>query len=780
MKGRRWLGRGLVWLALLLAGLALSPGLSPLSPPSAPDERGGGAGPLSPGEAEAASSALKRYPYLTDLVNGPPGTSEAYATINWATDRSGTTGLVKWGAVVGGSCTPTNPVNVPPANRKNITVNSVLEYQWKANLTLPLLAQSAQYCYRVYLDSTDLLGAEASPRFWTQVPRGSSEEFKFAVFGDWGEVDSAGANPHLASLMQNLRQRAEDPAERLRFAFTVGDDAYPSGSQTNYGDLIETGPSVSAIFGPSFWAGPGRSIPLFPAIGNHGLSSSATDHPHLLNWPQEKAVQLSGGKYQKEPYCCKNGTSSAQYPSIWYAFDAGPARFYVLTAAWANSNVGNADLYKNDYDYHWEPSQAEYQWLKQDLEAPEHRAKLKFAFFHFSIHSDNATEGSDGWLQNGGLSGTPSLEGLLSQNKVAIAFSGHSHTHQRNMKPPVGAVSYVAGAGGAKLQPVSGCDPLDAYAIGWSNSSSRGSACGGAPVPTAMDQVFSFLLVTVNGTSVTVAPTNELGQSFNVVTHNFSDLVQTPTPPAGTATATRTPTATTPAATATPTATTPATTATATATATRTPTPTATTAGATPTSTPTRTPTATATTGGAPATLTFAPTADAYVEAGATTTDTNFGTSHRLLADQSDASGPERWSYLRFVVTGVAGRPVQSAKLRLFAFNATNNGPAVYSTNSSWTESGPGGGGQPPEITGITWNNKPAPSGTPIADTGNIPVNTWVEFDVRPLVAGDGTYSFVVRPTSTDGVDFCSRDATSSAPCNVAANRPQLVLTLGG
>ncbi len=92
------------------------------------------------------SSHLTRYPYLTDLV-------DRYVTVNWATDKTGTTGSVKWGKVnADGSCTPNTTVT---ASYVSITVNSVGEYQWKANLTL---TPDTQYCYRVYLGSTDLLG----------------------------------------------------------------------------------------------------------------------------------------------------------------------------------------------------------------------------------------------------------------------------------------------------------------------------------------------------------------------------------------------------------------------------------------------------------------------------------------------------------------------------------------------------------------------------------------------------------------------------------------------
>ena len=57
----------------------------------------------------------------------------------------------------------------------------------------------------------------------------------------------------------------------VRFAVETGDTAYPSGSQTNYGDLRQTGSDVSAVFGPQFWPRFGGSIPFFNATGNHGL-----------------------------------------------------------------------------------------------------------------------------------------------------------------------------------------------------------------------------------------------------------------------------------------------------------------------------------------------------------------------------------------------------------------------------------------------------------------------------------------------------------------------------
>ena len=292
---------------------------------------------------------------------------------------------------------------------------------------------------------------------------------------------------------------------------TTGDIAYDGGTQTNYGDLTQTGANVSTVFGPSYWTVPGDTIPMFNVLGNHGLNSTA-----LINWPETRAASTSEGRYAMQTYCCTNGTQSKSYPSAWYAFDAGPARFYMLDAAWANSNVGTADIYENDFDNHWTPARGEYKWLVQDLEA--HPGGLKFAFFHFPLYSANSTEASDTFLN-----GADHLEGLLADNGVDIVFNGHAHIYTRSTPSSAGMpVTYVTGGGGARLEPATVCGAPIAAALGWSYSSStHGSSCGSLPRPTTIDRVFHFLLVTVNGSSVTVTPTDELGRTFDVQTYSF-------------------------------------------------------------------------------------------------------------------------------------------------------------------------------------------------------------------------------------------------------------------
>ena len=266
---------------------------------------------------------LTRYPYLTDLV----GLS---VTVNWATDTSATTGSALWGAVdASGNCTPTQQVT---AARTSITVGTTPEYQWASTLTLP---GQGRYCYRVRLGSLDLLGTDASPTFRTQVPAGSNESYSFAVLGDWGQTDANGDNFDTTRLMAQLAK------SDARFVVSTGDNGYPSGSQTNNGDLKQHGADVSAIFGPAFWSYPGRSLPMFISPGNHGMTSGATTRTtEQINWPQNVAVSTSNGRFVRETYCCVNGTTSQSQESGWYAFNAGNARYYMLTSAWSEARSG--------------------------------------------------------------------------------------------------------------------------------------------------------------------------------------------------------------------------------------------------------------------------------------------------------------------------------------------------------------------------------------------------------------------------------------------------------
>ncbi len=443
---------------------------------------------LGAADAGAYSPNLTRYPYLTDSV-------QTSVTLNWATDQSVTTGKVVYGPAPGCAGSPTKS-----ASKTGITVNGVAEYQWKA--VLPV-APDTTYCYRVLSGATDLLAPDASPRFTSQVRAGSTAPFTFAVFGDWGQAYDGSANPDQANVLARMA------GSGARVAVMTGDTAYPNGSQTNYGDLRQTGADISSVFAPNFWTLPGRSLPVFNVTGNHGYNAGSTQ---TSIWPEGNAAASSGGSYKTERYPSVGGSrSDYPYPSFWYAFDAGAARFYVLNGAWSDTN-GSLGPYHTDAIQHFDPSSAQYRWLANDLAT--HPRALKFAFWHYPLYADTYNAGSDTYLQGG--AGT--LQGLLNANRVNLAFNGHAHGYERNAYDGGGMASYVFGNGGADLGPVGPCSSFDRYAIG-----AHGSACGGARGGQPDSWVFGFAKVTVSGQQVRVEPTDSLGQTYDIQTYTFPD-----------------------------------------------------------------------------------------------------------------------------------------------------------------------------------------------------------------------------------------------------------------
>ncbi|MCI0649688.1 MAG: DNRLRE domain-containing protein, partial [Chloroflexi bacterium] len=143
----------------------------------------------------------------------------------------------------------------------------------------------------------------------------------------------------------------------------------------------------------------------------------------------------------------------------------------------------------------------------------------------------------------------------------------------------------------------------------------------------------------------------------------------------------------------------------------------------------------------------------------------NYGSANvlrvRVASDNNNYS-----SYLKFTVSGITGSVTQ-AKLRLYATDGNDDGVSVYSvsnnyrnTNSPWTEAG------------LNWNNAPTMGGAPLAASGPIANNSWMELNVTSAVAGNGTYSFAVNDLSANSVYYNSSEAST--------NRPVLLVEYGG
>lgn len=144
-------------------------------------------------------------------------------------------------------------------------------------------------------------------------------------------------------------------------------------------------------------------------------------------------------------------------------------------------------------------------------------------------------------------------------------------------------------------------------------------------------------------------------------------------------------------------------------------------------------------------TTTFMASGDAYVDQAHPRTV--YGTSPRLLIDGDTGAGRDRHAYVKVRVSGSSG-PVERAVLRLWVTGGTRDGPAVYPTTTRWSG------------RTLTWANRPGPSGPLLADVRSVRSGGWVDFDVTGLVSGDGTYAFLVRPTSGDGLGASSMQGT--------------------
>ena len=158
------------------------------------------------------------------------------------------------------------------------------------------------------------------------------------------------------------------------------------------------------------------------------------------------------------------------------------------------------------------------------------------------------------------------------------------------------------------------------------------------------------------------------------------------------------------------------------------------------------------------------PVADAYVRDGSYG-NTNYGVVNTLATKSDAGTGYNRWTYLKFDLSGVTGS-ITSGALRLYGgisnTRNTNLTVAVYAVaDTTWSE------------TGITWNNRPPASASKLA-TATVVNSTpqYYQWDLTPYIqaANRGLVSIVLQDTqnSTDYILWNSREAIR--------NQPQLVI----
>jgi chitodextrinase len=163
---------------------------------------------------------------------------------------------------------------------------------------------------------------------------------------------------------------------------------------------------------------------------------------------------------------------------------------------------------------------------------------------------------------------------------------------------------------------------------------------------------------------------------------------------------------------------------------------------------------ASVTTPAAPTVLTFTPSDDAYVQSDVATT--NFGSATQIVVDAS----PVRRTLLKFTVTGVRGRTVTSALVKLANVDGSGVGGNFHRVaSSSWSEAT------------VNWNNQPAADTAVLASLGTVAAGNTYSVDLKSLITADGTYTIAIDSTSGDGAYYSSKEG---------ATAPRLVVTTSG
>ncbi len=132
----------------------------------------------------------------------------------------------------------------------------------------------------------------------------------------------------------------------------------------------------------------------------------------------------------------------------------------------------------------------------------------------------------------------------------------------------------------------------------------------------------------------------------------------------------------------------------------------------------------------------------------------NFGLLPSLETDGS----PLKKYFVKFPVTGLAGRTIISVKLRLYNVDPSPSGGSIYTASSLWTEGT------------VNWNSAPV-MGSLVGTLGSVSSGNWYEVNVTSAVSGEGTFSFGSSSTNSNGADYTSKDG-------IASQRPQLVVTV--
>ena len=287
------------------------------------------------------------------------------------------------------------------------------EYQWKAQLTG--LAKDTAYCYRIVGGGW---GSSARGRRRPSAPRCRRVDDSVLVRG--ASVTGARSDrPARTSTSSNLI--GQIASSGARFAVRPATRPIPAGGSRTTAISSRPGPH-SAIFGPSFWAQAGASMPLFnPGTTGSRSTRSRTGRrtrpPRLERTLPDRHLLLS------------ERHSLGELPERLVRVRRRARALLRAGRRVGQLNVGTGTLYGNDFDSHWTVDSAEYQWLRAGPGGTPQAHVVRVLPLPVVL----------GQRDRGGRP-VPQRPGqprrTAGRYGVDIVFNGHAHIYERNTPRP--------------------------------------------------------------------------------------------------------------------------------------------------------------------------------------------------------------------------------------------------------------------------------------------------------------------------------------------------------
>jgi hypothetical protein len=316
----------------------------------------------------AADGMLEREPYLQQVT-------ASSAMFGWVMTR------IDGGRVEIASA-DRRPVATADGELQASSLRAGGEHQWWARVDG--LAPDTVYCYTVWAGGDRLI---APTGFRTAPAPDDPRAIRFLAFGD-----SGGGGSDQYALRDQMYTVPYD------LIVHTGDLAYDNGSITQFDD------NVFSVYADLL-----RSIPLFPAAGNH-------EYETMRGAPFREVFALPGDSGEK-----------------WYSFDWGRVHFAALDT---------------EADYATQAA-----WLDADLAASA--LPWKVVYLHKPPYS-SGTHGSDTALRR-------ALAPVLERHRVQLVLAGHDHDYER-MIPQQGVNYVVTGGGGVGTRSV-GSSSFTAFSV---------------------------------------------------------------------------------------------------------------------------------------------------------------------------------------------------------------------------------------------------------------------------------------------------------------------------